>query len=63
MNKTLYSQLQLQADVEPVQITQSEQNKEDDLVNEQISDDDANNNNSDEKNKNNEQSPFNQEKL
>jgi len=30
MNKSLYSQLQNKADIEPIQITPSEQNSEDD---------------------------------
>lgn len=61
MNKGLYSQLQLQADVEPVQITQSEQNAEDDEVNGERRDQDDNN--SAEKSKSSDQSPFKQQKL
>ena len=36
MNKSLYSQLQNKADIEPIQITPSEQNSEDDQVDNRV---------------------------
>ena len=36
MNKSLYSQLQNKADIEPIQITPSEQNSEDDQADNRV---------------------------